>query len=56
MGVVNQFTDKINWIGMKHILCYLKNVVDFGLCFKENIKDVIMGKVHSNEDVNCTQG
>jgi len=47
---------KTNWIGMKHILYYLKNIVHFGMCFKKNIKDVIMGKVHSNEDVNRTQG
>jgi len=32
-------------------LCYLKCTLDFGLCFRKHIKDV-MGKVHSNEDVN----
>ncbi len=56
MGVVNQFMAKTNWIGMKHILCYLKNIVDFGMCFKKNIKGAITGKVHSNENVNHTQG
>jgi hypothetical protein len=29
--------------------------MDFGLCFKKNIKDAIMGKVHSNEDVDYSQ-
>jgi hypothetical protein len=31
---------------------YLKAIVDFGLCFKRNIKDVIMDKVHFDEDDN----
>jgi hypothetical protein len=30
--------------------------MDFGYCFKRNIKDVIMGKVHYDEDVNCNWG
>jgi hypothetical protein len=41
-----------HWITMKQIFRYLKNIVDFGLCFKRNIKDAIMGKVHFDEDVN----
>lgn len=28
----------------------------FGLCFKRNIKDAIMGKVHFDEDVNHSWG
>jgi hypothetical protein len=30
--------------------------LDFILCFRKNIKNIIMGKVHSNEDVNWSQG
>jgi hypothetical protein len=30
--------------------------VDFGLCFKKNIKDAIMGKVHFDKDVDYSQG
>jgi hypothetical protein len=29
--------------------------MDFSLCLKRNIKDDIMGKVHSNKDVNHNQ-
>ncbi len=30
--------------------------MDFGLCFKRNIKDVIMGKVHFDKGVNHSWG
>jgi hypothetical protein len=30
--------------------------MEFGLCFKRCIKDVIMGKMHFNEDLNHSQG
>jgi hypothetical protein len=41
---------------MKHIFHYLKNTMDFGLCFRRNIKDDIMCKVHSNKDVDRSRG
>ncbi len=55
LEVVSQFMvnhGQTHWIAMKMDLCYLKGTMDFGLCFRKNIKDVVMGKVHSNEDVN----
>jgi hypothetical protein len=30
--------------------------MDFGMCFKKNIKDAIIGNVHFDEDVNYNQG
>jgi hypothetical protein len=47
MGVVNHFMANFglsHWTIMKQIFHYLKGIVDFCLCFKRNIKDVIMGK------------
>jgi hypothetical protein len=41
-----------HWITMKRIFQYLKNTMDSCLCFKRNIKDVIMGKMHFDEYVN----
>ncbi len=37
---------------MKLIFCYLKGTMDFGWCFRKNIEDAIMGKVHFDKDVN----
>lgn len=31
---------------MKQISCYLKGTIDFGLCFKGGIKDIIMNQMH----------
>ncbi len=39
---------------MKRIFYYLKGIVDFGRCFRKNIKDAIMRKVHFDKDVNCS--
>jgi hypothetical protein len=41
---------------MKHTFHYLKNTMDFGLCFKIYIKVDIMCKVHSNEVVDHSRG
>ncbi len=49
MGVVNQSMANLgqsHCIIVKHIFRYLKGIMDFGLCFKRCIKDVIMGKMH----------
>jgi hypothetical protein len=59
MGVVNQFMASLgqsHWIVVKRIFHHLKSTMDFGMCLKKNMKDVIMGKVHSNKDVDCSQG
>lgn len=45
MGVVSQFVvshENFYSTTMKSILHYLKGAMDFGLCFKRNIKDVVM--------------
>jgi len=55
MGVVNQFMinlEQSHWIATKKNFHYFKGTMDFGMCFKKNIKDVIMGKVHSDKNVN----
>jgi hypothetical protein len=59
VGVVNHFManpGQSHWIVMKWIFHYLKGIVDLGLCYKRNIKDVIMGKVHFDENVHHSQG
>jgi hypothetical protein len=43
-------------ITVKHIFCYLKGIMDFGLCFKRCIKDVILAKVHFDKDLNHSWG
>lgn len=52
MRVVNQFVvnhEKNYSIAMKTILHNLKGAMNFGLCFKRNIKDVVMDQTHSME-------
>ncbi len=60
MGVVNQFmanSKQSHWIVMKQFFCYLKGIVDFDFfVLEKNMKDVIMGTVHSNENVNHSLG
>ncbi len=59
MVVVSQFIANFrhsHWILVKQIFRHLKSVMDFGLCFRKNIKDVIIGKVHFDNDVNHNQG
>jgi hypothetical protein len=54
-GLVNQFMVNLgqsHWIALKWIFHYLKGIMDFNLCLKIIIKDVIMGKVHYDEVVN----
>jgi hypothetical protein len=42
---------------MKQFFCYLKGIVDFDFfVLEKNMKDVIMGTVHSNENVNHSLG
>jgi len=43
-----------HWIVMKEFFSLSKR--HFGLYFKRIIKDVIMGKVHFNKNVNHNQG
>jgi hypothetical protein len=55
VGVVNQLIvnfKQSHWIVVKCIFHYLKNVMDFGLCLRRNIKDAIIGKVHVDNNVN----
>ncbi len=59
VGVVGQFIVNFrhsHWIFVKWIFCYLKSIMDFGLCFRINIKDAITCKVHFANDVNHNRG
>jgi hypothetical protein len=53
-GVVKQpitpYVLKQNGVGERNNWTLVE--MDFGLCFKKNIKNVIMGNAHFDEDVN----
>jgi hypothetical protein len=52
MRVVSQFVvnhEKNYLIAMKRILHNLKGAMNFGLCLKRNIKDVVMDQTHLME-------
>jgi hypothetical protein len=47
--VANQFMvnhGQSHWIVMKWIFHYLKGIMDFGLCFKKNIRMLLWAKYH----------
>ncbi len=48
--IITPYTPKQNGVGEK--INWTLVEMDFGLCFKRNIKNVIMGKVHFDKDVN----
>jgi hypothetical protein len=59
MRVVSQFVvshENFYLITMKRILHFLKGAMDFGLCFKKNIKDVVMDQTHFDGNINHGQG
>jgi len=41
---------------MTQFFCYLKGTMNFGFCFRKNIKDVILGQVHFDGNVSHIQG
>jgi len=40
---------------MTQIFYYLKGTMDFGFCFRENIKNVILGQLHFDGNVSHNQ-
>ncbi len=46
---------RISRIVMKQISCYLKGKIDFGLCFKGGIEDIIMSQMHFEQVVYHSQ-
>jgi hypothetical protein len=47
---ITPYTLKQNGVGERNNWTLVE--MDFGLCFKRNIKNVIMGNIHFDEDVN----